>query len=535
MLRLLSPTASVLIGLSATMLGATEALADSSALLGSQWTTFTFFGVFLAITLGLCALAARRVNSADEYLAASSSITAAQNGFAIAGDYMSAGAFLGLTGAIYASGVDGLFLAATYLASWPVVLFLVAEPLRRLGRYSLADVLAHKLNERPIRVLSAACSLTIICFYLVAQLVGAGELLGLLLGVSYRTAVLGGGALMIVLAIFGGMRGATWVQIIKAVLMLLCGVIIATLCLAKFNFDIGALLREAANTHPSHQRILGIRAFAQDGIATTSLAIGVLFGTAGLPHILMRFFTVRDERAARLSVFYATCLIGLFFMLLLPIGFGSISLLRSLPGHLQPDGSVMGGTNMVAIHLADIVGSSALTGFVISVAFATILAVVCGLLIAGASATTNDLIAGLRGRPLTERTKMITVRSTAAVLGVVAIALAIAFQGQNVAYLIAMATAIAASANFPLLMLAIYWPGLSTAGALAGGAFGLISSVTLTIMGPTVWSKVLGLGVAPFPYDSPAILTVPATFLVCLAVSALTRRATELASVDIAN
>ncbi|ODM79718.1 hypothetical protein A6X20_24845 [Bradyrhizobium elkanii] len=249
----------------------------------------------------------------------------------------------------------------------------------------------------------------------------------------------------------------------------------------------------------------------------------------------MRFLTVRDERAARLSVFYATCLIGLFFIMLLPIGFGSISLLRDASRHLAPDGSVLGGTNMVAIHLAEIVGGSALMGFVTAVAFATILAVVCGLLIAGASAATNDLIAGLRGRPLDERSKLITVRFTAAILGVIAVVLAIAFEGQNVAYLIAMATSIAASANFPLLILAIYWPRLSTAGALAGGAFGLLSSVTLTVMGPTVWTKVLGLGLAPFPYDSPAILTVPAAFLVCFVVSILKRPVMDLASVDLVN
>ncbi|WP_176731327.1 cation acetate symporter [Bradyrhizobium elkanii] len=232
------------------MTGANEAQAAGSAVVGSQATTFAFFGIFLAITLAVCAWAARQTSSTDEYLAASNSVTATQNGFAIAGDYMSAGAFLGLTGAIYASGLDGFFLAATYLASWPVVLFLVAEPLRRLGRYSLADVLAHKLNERPIRVLSAACSLTIICFYLVAQLVGAEELLGLLVGISYRAAVLGGGALMIVLAIFGGMRGATWVQIIKAVLMLISGAVIATLCLSRFGLDLGELLHRAwARTH----------------------------------------------------------------------------------------------------------------------------------------------------------------------------------------------------------------------------------------------------------------------------------------------
>lgn len=503
--------------------GCERARAASDPIVGSSATTSIFFGGFLVLTLGICAWAARRAQSADEYLAAGSSITPTQNGFAIAGDYMSAGAFLGLTGAMYASGLDGLFLAATYLASWPVVLFLVAEPLRRFGKYSLADVLVQKLRERPIRIVSAVCSLTIICFYLVAQLVGAGELIGLLLGVPYRYAVVGAGMVMIAFAVFGGMRGATWVQIIKAGLMLIGGGTIAVLCLNKFGFSIGTMLHQAAVVHPNGSRILNISGFAQDGTATISLAIGVLCGTAGLPHILMRFLTVRDERAARLSVFYATCLIAIFFLMLIPIGFGGVSLLRGDASHLT-QGAVRGGANMVAIHLADIVGGNALMGFIAAVAFATILAVVCGLLISGASAATNDLIVGIRGRALQEKSKLMTVRLMAAILGALAMLLAIAFEGQNVAYMIAMATSIAASANFPLLILAIYWTGLTTRGALAGASFGLVSSVALTIMGPTVWTKVLGLGPALSPYDSPAIFTVPATFLVCILASIAVRR-----------
>lgn len=501
---------------------------------GSSPSTLLFFGIVFVATLAVCIWAARRAKSTEEYLTAGSSITPGQNGFAIAGDYMSAGAILGLTGAVYASGLDGVFLAATYLASWPIVLCLIAEPLRRLGRYSLADVLAHRLKERPIRVLSAICSLVIICFYLLAQLVGAGELIGLLLGVPYRWAVLIAGALMIAFVSFGGMRGATWVQIVKAVLLLGASVALAIMCLWRFGFNVVGLLNRAAEVHPAGERILNIRGFAQDAIGTTSLAVGLLFGTAGLPHILMRFLTVRDQRAARLSVFYATCLIGLFFVLLVPIGFGSISILRSSAAHLTPEGAVRGGSNMVAINLADILGGDALMGFISAVAFATILAVVSGLLIAGASSTTNDLIVGIRNKPLDERSKLLVVRTTGAVLGAIAVLLAIIFEGQNVAYLIALATSIAASANFPLLMLSIYWRGLTTAGAIAGGVFGLASAVTLTVLGPTIWSKVLGMGPAIFPYDSPALLTVPCTFLVCVLVSALTRSAAQSPSVEFA-
>lgn len=500
---------------------------------GSSPSTLAFFAIVFALTLAVCVWAARFSKSTDEYLTAASSITATQNGFAIAGDYMSAGAILGLTGAVYSSGADGLFLAATYLVSWPIVLCLIAEPLRRLGRYSLADVLTYRLNERSIRIASAVCSLVIICFYLVAQLVGAGELIGLLLGIPYRWAVCVAGLLMIAFVNFGGMRGATWVQIVKAALLLGTGVVLTVLCLWRFDFNLVRMLQEAAAVHPAGEHLLNIQGFAKDPLATVSLAIGLLFGTAGLPHILMRFFTVPDQRAARLSVFYATCLIGFFFLMLLPIGFGSISILHSSPAHLTANGAVRGGSNMVAINLADILGGDPLMGFISAVAFATILAVVSGLLIAGASTTTNDLISGIRKRALDERSRLIIVRTTGAVLGVMAVLLAIVFEGQNVAYLIALATSIAASANFPLLMLSIYWPGLTTLGALAGAIFGLVSSVALTVLAPTIWSKVLGMGPALFPYDSPAVLTVPSTFLVIILVSMATRRTPAKVSAEL--
>lgn len=532
--RLLRDSTCGTIGLAlAFLMGCGEAYAAPAAGgFGSSPSTLAFFGVVLVLTLAVCVWAARFSKSTDEYLTAGSSITATQNGFAIAGDYMSAGAILGLTGAVYASGADGLFLAATYLASWPIVLCLIAEPLRKLGRYSLADVLAQRLKERPIRIVSAVCSLVIICFYLVAQLVGAGELISLLIGIPYRWAVLVAGGLMIAFVNFGGMRGATWVQIVKAVLLLGTGFILTILCLWRFGFNLVSMLHEAAAVRPAGTHLLNIQGFAKDPFATTSLAIGLLFGTAGLPHILMRFFTVADQRAARLSVFYATCLIGLFFVMLLPIGFGSISILHSSPAHLTADGAVRGGSNMVAINLADILGGDPLMGFISAIAFATILAVVSGLLIAGASATTNDLISGIRKRPLDERSRLTVIRITGIVIGVMAVFLAILFEGQNVAYLIALATSIAASANFPLLILSIYWPGLTTTGAMAGATFGLVSSVTLTVLAPTIWSKVLGMGPAIFPYDSPALLTVPCTFLVIMLVSMADTRTTAKTSAE---
>jgi cation/acetate symporter len=432
---------------------------------------------------------------------------------------MSAGAFLGLSGAIYASGLDGMFLAASYLASWPIVLFLVAEPLRRLGKYSFADVLTHKLQERPIRILAGASTIVIVSFYLVAQMVGAGELISLLFGIGYGPAVIMVGLLMIVFSTLGGMRAATWVQIIKAVLMICGSAMIVALALARFGFSVSDLLKTATANHPNGNSIMDIHGFSLDAVATLSLGVGILFGTAGLPHILMRFFTVNDERAARVSVFYATCLIALFFTMLFFIGYGSIAILRGDATYANASGTLFGGNNLAPIHLARAVGGSVLAGFISAVAFATILAVVSGLIIAGASSAANDLVVGLSGRHLDERLRLRISRISALALGVLGIVFGLACQGQNVAYLLALATAIAASANFPLLFLAIYWDGLTTRGAVVGGAVGLISSVVLTAMGPTIWSKVLGLGPAIFPYDSPALFTVPLTLLVCWLVS----------------
>jgi cation/acetate symporter len=485
----------------------------------ADFSTIVFFVVFALLVLLIGFWGGRRATSSSEYLTARSSISAGQNGLAIAGDYMSAGAFLGLSGAIYASGLDGMFLAASYLASWPIVLFLVAEPLRRLGKYSFADVLTHKLQERPIRILAGASTIVIVSFYLVAQMVGAGELISLLFGIGYGPAVIMVGLLMIVFSTLGGMRAATWVQIIKAVLMICGSAMIVVLALTRFGFSVSDLLRTAAANHPNGNTIMDIHGFSLDAIATLSLGVGILFGTAGLPHILMRFFTVNDERAARVSVFYATCLIALFFTMLFFIGYGSIAILRGDTTYANASGALFGGNNLAPIHLARAVGGSVLAGFISAVAFATILAVVSGLIIAGASSATNDLVVGLSGRHLDERMRLRISRISALALGVLGIVFGLACEGQNVAYLLALATAIAASANFPLLLLAIYWDGLTTRGAVAGGAFGLISSVVLTAMGPTIWSKVLGLGPAIFPYDSPALFTVPLTLLVCWLVS----------------
>src|SRR5258707_5291570 len=364
--------------------GSVYAAQPDSPVRQAEFSTIVFFVVFAVLTLLISFWAARRATSSSEYLTAGSSISSGQNGLAIAGDYMSAGAFLGLSGAIYASGLDGMFLAASYLASWPIVLFLVAEPLRRLGKYSFADVLTQKLRERPIRILAGVSTIVIVSFYLVAQMVGAGELISLLFGIGYGPAVIVVGLLMIVFSTVGGMRAATWVQIIKAILMIGGSAMIATLVLARFGFNASDLFQTAVSNHPSGNKIMDIRGFSQDAIATLSLGVGILFGTAGLPHILMRFFTVSDERAARVSVFYATCLIGLFFAMLFVIGYGSIAILRGDATYASASGALFGGNNLAPIHLARAVGGSILAGFISAGAVGANLGFLSGFFFTGA-------------------------------------------------------------------------------------------------------------------------------------------------------
>ena len=484
-----------------------------------NYTAIAMFLLFVAITLVITWRAAA-VSRSKEQFYTGMGVSALQNGLAMAGDYLSAAAFLGLTAIITGSGFDGLIYAFGFLVGWPIILFLVCEKLRRLGRYSFGDVLAQRLSERPVRIFAACSSLVVIAFYLIAQMVGAGQLIQLLFGLDYTVAVIVVGVLMTLYVTFGGMHATTWVQIIKAVLMLCGATLIAVLTLARFGFDLAALLDRAVAVHPKHAATLIPAALPADPISGLSLGVGLMFGLAGLPHILMRFFTVRDVRTARNSVVVATICIGWFFLLVSVIGFGAVALVLPDPQYLAAGGGLRGGGNMAALHLAHAVGGDLMLGFVSAVAFATILAVVSGLALAGASAVSHDLYARVFNI-IDEKRELRVSRIATVALGVLAITLGLAFRTQNVAYMVGLAFAIAASANFPVLVLTMFWRGLTTAGALAGGITGLASAVLLTIIGPAIWVKTLGYAAPIFPYDPPAIVTVPLAFLVAIGVSLL--------------
>ncbi len=482
------------------------------------------FLTFVAVTLFITWRVASRNRTRDSFYTAGGEITAAQNGLAMAGDYLSAAAFLGLTAFITTSGFDGMVYALGFLFGWPMLLFLVAEPLRELGSYTFADVLARRLSEKPMRIMAAVNSLVVIALYLIGQMVGAGQLIELLFGLPYPLAVVVVGVLMVIYVVFGGMAATTWVQIIKAGLFLCGATLLALLLLGHFGFDLGALVAAATKAHPKHEGIFLSAGLARDPVSYASLVIGLVFGVAGLPHILMRFFTVKDAATARLSCFYTTAFCGFFFLLVMIIGYGTVAVVLPDAAYATPAGTLRGGANMAAIHLSQALGGAPMLGFISAVAFATILAVVSGLGLAGASAISHDLY-GRVFNNVSERREIIASRLATLAIGVLAIVLGLVFRGQNVAYTVGLAFAVAASANFPVLVLCIYWRGLTTAGALTGGFTGLASATVLTVLGPGVWVKVLGHATAIFPYDPPAIVTVPLAFVVTVAVSLMTRDA----------
>jgi cation/acetate symporter len=483
--------------------------------------------------------AASRTKSAADFYAAGGGITGFQNGLAIAGDYMSAASFLGISGLVFASGFDGLIYSVGWLVGWPIVLFLIAERLRNLGKYTFADVASYRLQQTPIRTLSAVGTLTVVAFYLIAQMVGAGKLIELLFGLPYLYAVIVVGILMILYVTFGGMLATTWVQIIKAVMLLGGATFMALAVLWSFGFSPEAMFRAATLVHPKATAIMQPGGLVHDPISAISLGLALMFGTAGLPHILMRFFTVADAKAARKSVFYATGFIGYFYILTFIIGFGAITFLMADASYFNAtvaaDGTanfdkingLIGGTNMAAVHLANAVGGSLFLGFISAVAFATILAVVAGLTLAGASAVSHDLYASVFARGRATDADEIRVSKIATVcLGIVAIILGYIFENQNVAFMVGLAFAVAASCNFPVLLLSMFWSKLTTKGALIGGLLGLVTAVVLVILSPTVWVKTLGNATAIFPYDNPALFSMAAAFVGIWLFSVLDRSRT---------
>jgi cation/acetate symporter len=528
----------------------------------TNWTAIVMFGIFVVATLWITKWAASKTRSAADFYTAGGGITGFQNGLAIAGDYMSAASFLGISAAVMASGYDGLIYSIGFLVGWPVITFLMAEKLRNLGKFTFADVAGYRFKQTPIRAFAASGTLVVVAFYLIAQMVGAGSLIKLLFGLDYWMAVVIVGALMMVYVLFGGMTATTWVQIIKAIMLLSGVTFMAFMVLSQFGFSPEALFAKgvmvkaaiaqsgkdaaiaaamaasAAASSPEAAAsaagalakanaidpakvglsIMGPGGFIKDPISAISFGMALMFGTAGLPHILMRFFTVPNAKEARKSVFWATTWIGYFYILIFIIGFGAITLVLTNPEFADTaKGTIKaGGANMAAVLVAKVVGGDIFFGFISAVAFATILAVVAGLTLSGASAVSHDLYATVfKGGKADSASELKVSRITTLALGVVAVVLGIAFEKQNIAFMVALAFAIAASANFPVLFLSMLWKGCTTKGAVIGGFLGLISSVGLTIVSPSVWEATLGYpkGSAWFQYSSPALFSMTIGFV----------------------
>ncbi|WP_137971455.1 cation acetate symporter [Pseudomonas sp. F(2018)] len=472
------------------------------------------FVAFVGFTLYITYWASKRSKSAADFYTAGGGITGFQNGLAIAGDYMSAASFLGISALVFASGYDGLIYSIGFLVGWPIILFLIAERLRNLGKYTFADVASFRLKQKEIRTLSACGSLVVVAFYLIAQMVGAGKLIELLFGLDYHVAVVLVGILMVCYVLFGGMLATTWVQIIKAVLLLSGASFMALMVMKHVGFDFGTLFSEAVKAHPKGEAIMSPGGLVKDPISAISLGLALMFGTAGLPHILMRFFTVSDAKEARKSVFYATGFIGYFYILTFIIGFGAILLVGTNPDFKDASGLLIGGNNMAAVHLANAVGGSLFLGFISAVAFATILAVVAGLTLSGASAVSHDLYASvIKKGKANEKDELRVSKITTVILGVLAIGLGIAFEKQNIAFMVGLAFSIAASCNFPVLILSMYWKKLTTRGAMIGGWLGLITAVGLMILGPTIWVQILGNAAPIYPYEYPALFSIAVAFI----------------------
>ena len=474
----------------------------------------TIFLLFVIATLGISYWASKKTRSSSDFYTAGGKITGLQNGTAIAGDFMSAASFLGITGLIFLGGFDGLVLSLGAFSAWPIMLFLLAKRVRNLGSYTFTDVVSMRLERTKIRLVAILGTITVVVLYLIAQMVGAGKLIELLFGLPYEIAVVSVSLLVLAYVTFGGMLATTWVQIIKAILLLTGITVCAVLVMAKTGFSLDTLLQGAADNHPRGAVILSAGVLFKDPIQVATILVSMLFGVLGLPHILMRLFTVPDMHAAKKSAFYASLFMGYFYLLLIFIGFGTVYLLYGNPDYFGADGKLIGGSNMAAIHLANAVGGDLLTGFMSAVTFATILAVVAGLTVAGAAAISHDLYAEVicKGKPEQKKELMLT-RITTLVIGVIAIGLGILFENENVAFIATMPMVVAASVNFPILFLSLFWPGLTTRGAIIGALIGLVSSVVLIVIGPQVWVSVIGFEKPLFPYNYPALFTMPAALL----------------------
>lgn len=476
-------------------------------------TAIIFFFAFIAVSLGITYWAARNTHTTKDYYAAGNSISGVQNGFALAGDYMSAASFLGIAGLVAKSGFDGLIYSTGFLVGWPLVLFLIAESLRAVGKYTFADVVAYRLRQKPVRIAAAFGTVAVVLFYLIAQMVGAGKLVQLLFGIDYNVSLVAVGAVMMIYVLFGGMIATTWVQIIKAALLLGGTFLMVVLVLSRFGFNPLNLFAAAATLNGN--KVLAPGAMVSNPYDAVSLGLSLMIGTAGLPHILMRFYTVPDPAQARKSAFYATGLIAFFYLLTFVLGFGAMVLVGQAEiAKVDP------GFNMAAPMLAGVIGGEPMLGFIAAVAFATILAVVAGLTLSGASALSHDIwVNVVRGGEAPEHEQLLVARGATLLFGLAAVLLGIAFKTTNVAYMVGLAFAIAASANFPALFLSIFWRRFTTAGAVASMWTGSVLSVLLIVLSPAVWVDILHHPAAIFPLKNPGLVTIPLSFAVAVLVS----------------
>ena len=535
----MKPISKILFALTALLLaGAATAAGGDLGQVEKQptnWVAISMFAGFVVMTLFITKWAASKTKSASDFYTAGGGITGFQNGLAIAGDYMSAASFLGISAAVMASGYDGLIYSIGFLVGWPVITFLMAERLRNLGKFTFADVAGYRFQQKPIRIFAASGTLVVVAFYLIAQMVGAGALIKLLFGLDYWLAVVLVGALMMIYVMFGGMTATTWVQIIKAVLLLSGVTFMAFMVMSNYGFSFEALFAKGVEVKTQLAvnggktqvdaeaiglAIMGPGGFIKDPISAISFGMALMFGTAGLPHILMRFFTVPDAKQARKSVLWATTWIGYFYVLIFIIGFGAITMVLTNPEFADTaKGIIKGGggsANMAAVLVAKAVGGNVFYGFISAVAFATILAVVAGLTLSGASAVSHDIYATIIKNGKADSASELKVsRLTTLALGVIAVVLGIVFEKQNIAFMVSLAFAIAASANFPVLFMSVLWKDCTTKGAVIGGFLGLISSVALTVVSPSVWEATLGnpKGTALFPYSSPALFSMTLAFV----------------------
>lgn len=481
--------------------------------------SLSFFVLFVCITGLITYRASRQTRDSHSFYTGGKRITAFQNGMAIAGDALSAGAFLGLTSLVYNKGYDGFVYAIGYTTGMPLVLFLFAEKIRRLGQYTFTDVVHARLGGAEVRIFGGIATLVIVLFYLTAQLVGAGQLVGLFFGLNYYYGVIIVTLLMIAYVNFGGMQATTWVQIIKASVMLFGGSVMTFLVLDVFDFNPSGLLHAAVAQRSAGTALLAPVVLPHSPASSVSLGLTLMLGTAGLPHVLMKFFTVSDVKKARWSVFWATGLMNYFYVITGVLGFGAMALLSHDTRYLDAQGAIKGGGNMVALHLAHVLGGDLLLGFMSAIAFATILAVVSGLTLSGAAAVSHDLYGAVRSGRDDGPSEFLISRLATILIGVTAMCLAFMFRTQNVAYMISLAFSIACSSTFPILFLSIYWKRLSVAGAVWGGASGLVTAIAMTIMGPSVWVAVLGHKAPLVALDPPTLVSMTMAFLVSVLCS----------------